>query len=44
VGNFTSPNYPGVYPSLTHCEYIFRGEKGERVTITLDNFDVGSDE
>jgi hypothetical protein len=33
-----------VYPSLTHCEYIFRGEKGERVTITLDNFDVGSDE
>ncbi|XP_056015064.1 suppressor of lurcher protein 1-like isoform X2 [Ostrea edulis] len=44
VGNFTSPNYPGVYPSVTHCQYIFRGEPGERVTITLDNFDVGSDE
>ncbi|XP_062611117.1 suppressor of lurcher protein 1-like isoform X3 [Saccostrea cucullata] len=41
VGNFTTPNYPGYYPSYTHCEYVFRGEPGERVTITLDNFDVG---
>nr|XP_022288867.1 suppressor of lurcher protein 1-like isoform X3 [Crassostrea virginica] len=41
VGSFTSPNYPGVYPSVTHCEYVFRGEPGERVTITLDNFNVG---
>ncbi|XP_052711363.1 suppressor of lurcher protein 1-like isoform X3 [Crassostrea angulata] len=41
VGNFTSPNYPGVYPSVTNCQYVFRAERGERVTITMDNFDVG---
>lgn len=41
VGNFSSPNYPGVYPSNTSCEYVFRGEPGEKVIITLDDFKVG---
>ncbi|KAK3098030.1 hypothetical protein FSP39_015488 [Pinctada imbricata] len=39
-GMFTSPNYPGIYPS-TKCIYEFKGHIQHRLNVTLSNFDVG---
>ncbi|XP_029634829.1 bone morphogenetic protein 1 isoform X4 [Octopus sinensis] len=39
-GFFTSPNYPGKYPRITECHYLFYGQKGEKVIIDFTKFEV----
>ncbi|WAR09083.1 SOL1-like protein [Mya arenaria] len=41
-GTFTSPNYPGLYPRNTICEYIFHGVKksNEKVQISFANMSL----
>ncbi|KAF6024067.1 hypothetical protein EB796_017629 [Bugula neritina] len=38
-GEITSPNYPGIYPKGTLCQYLFDGD-GSRVSIKFTDFDV----
>ncbi|XP_067675156.1 suppressor of lurcher protein 1-like isoform X1 [Haliotis asinina] len=39
-GNFTSPNYPGLYPRNTECHYLFYGKGKETVHIEFPVFQV----
>ena len=39
-GNFTSPNFPGLYPSSTECHYLFYAKDDERIRIRFLYFDV----
>ncbi|KAL4233652.1 hypothetical protein ACF0H5_008334 [Mactra antiquata] len=39
-GLFTSPNYGGLYPRNTKCEYIFVGRANEVVQIKFPEFEV----
>ncbi|UYV63645.1 hypothetical protein LAZ67_2005154, partial [Cordylochernes scorpioides] len=39
-GSFTSPNWPGLYPRETECNYFFYGQDNERVHITFKYFDI----
>ncbi|XP_025098046.1 suppressor of lurcher protein 1-like [Pomacea canaliculata] len=39
-GHIRSPNYPGLYPRNTECQYLFYGKGKERVHITFLTFDV----
>ncbi|XP_064627672.1 suppressor of lurcher protein 1-like isoform X2 [Lineus longissimus] len=39
-GTFASPNYPGLYPRNTECQYLFYGEKNYRVHIKFLDFSV----
>nr|CAH8853802.1 unnamed protein product [Trichobilharzia regenti] len=41
-GNFTSPNYPGLYPIDLTCEYRFFGINVKRIDIVFLEFDVES--
>ncbi|CAH8567972.1 unnamed protein product [Heterobilharzia americana] len=41
-GNFSSPNYPGLYPIDLICEYRFFGINVKRIDITFLEFDVES--
>uniref|UniRef100_A0A0N5AIG0 CUB domain-containing protein n=1 Tax=Syphacia muris TaxID=451379 RepID=A0A0N5AIG0_9BILA len=40
VGNIQSPNYPGLYPRMIYCHYVFYGLEKEIVIISFENFDV----
>ncbi|CAG9122571.1 unnamed protein product [Plutella xylostella] len=40
TGVVTSPNYPGLYPRDTECNYFFYGDKNERVHLHFSYFDV----
>lgn len=40
TGSFTSPGYPDFYPSLTRCQYHFRGTSDERIKISFTDFDL----
>ena len=40
VGNIQSPNYPGLYPRMIDCYYVFYGVDKEIVVISFENFDV----
>jgi hypothetical protein len=39
-GTFSSPNYPGLYPRDTVCNYYFFGKRGQVVQIDFETFDV----
>ncbi|XP_068626606.1 suppressor of lurcher protein 1-like [Battus philenor] len=39
-GVVTSPNYPGVYPRDTECNYFFYGSRDERVRLHFTHFDI----
>ncbi|OWR42527.1 cubilin like protein [Danaus plexippus plexippus] len=39
-GVMTSPNYPGLYPRDTECNYFFHARKNERVHLKFSHFDV----
>lgn len=39
-GVVTSPNYPGLYPRDTECNYFFYGNKFEKVHLHFKYFDV----
>ncbi|KAJ0177898.1 hypothetical protein K1T71_006771 [Dendrolimus kikuchii] len=39
-GSVTSPNYPGLYPRDTECNYFFYGHENERVHLQFTYFDV----
>lgn len=39
-GYFTSPNFPGLYPRDTECNYFFFGITSEKVHITFTHFDI----
>ncbi|XP_074000230.1 suppressor of lurcher protein 1-like [Rhodnius prolixus] len=39
-GQFTSPNFPGLYPRDTECHYFFHGSDNHRVRIIFHYFDV----
>ncbi|GAA48935.1 suppressor of lurcher protein 1, partial [Clonorchis sinensis] len=41
-GNFSSPNYPGLYPVDTVCEYRLMGEKNEVISLRFLEFDIES--
>ncbi|THD28931.1 hypothetical protein D915_000230 [Fasciola hepatica] len=41
-GNFSSPNYPGLYPTDLVCEYRFSGNHVRKIVITFFTFDVES--
>lgn len=36
----SSPNYPGIYPINTECNYFFYGSENETVVIRFTYFDV----
>ncbi|CAH8510530.1 unnamed protein product [Schistosoma turkestanicum] len=42
TGNFSSPNYPGLYPIDVICEYRFSGVNVRRIDISFVEFDVES--
>ncbi|CAH8577769.1 unnamed protein product [Schistosoma rodhaini] len=42
TGNFSSPNYPGLYPIDIVCEYRFSGLNVRRIDIEFLEFDVES--
>ncbi|VDO99338.1 unnamed protein product, partial [Schistosoma margrebowiei] len=42
TGNFSSPNYPGLYPIDIICEYRFSGLNVRRIDIAFLEFDVES--
>ncbi|KAK4470810.1 hypothetical protein MN116_005649 [Schistosoma mekongi] len=42
TGNFSSPNYPGLYPIDIVCEYRFSGINVQRIDIIFLEFDVES--
>ncbi|ESN96727.1 hypothetical protein HELRODRAFT_68230, partial [Helobdella robusta] len=37
-GQFSTPNYPGLYPRATECEFLFFGRSNERVEIDFLHF------
>ncbi|XP_049870975.1 suppressor of lurcher protein 1 isoform X2 [Pectinophora gossypiella] len=39
-GIVTSPNFPGLYPRDTECNYFFYGNENERVHLLFTYFDV----
>ncbi|XP_031770517.1 suppressor of lurcher protein 1-like [Galleria mellonella] len=39
-GVVTSPNYPGLYPRDTECNYFFYGNENERIHLHFTYFDV----
>ncbi|CAK1579533.1 unnamed protein product [Parnassius mnemosyne] len=39
-GVVMSPNYPGVYPRDTECNYFFYGNQDEKVRLHFTHFDV----
>lgn len=39
-GTFTSPNYPGLYPRDTECQYFFTGKEGEHVELHFTYFHI----
>ncbi|XP_041989249.1 suppressor of lurcher protein 1-like [Aricia agestis] len=39
-GAVTSPNYPGLYPRDTECNYFFYGTETERVHLHFTHFDI----
>ncbi|KAI8420769.1 hypothetical protein MSG28_007982 [Choristoneura fumiferana] len=39
-GAVTSPNYPGLYPRDTECNYFFYGNENEKVHLHFTYFDV----
>ncbi|KPJ02417.1 Suppressor of lurcher protein 1 [Papilio xuthus] len=39
-GVITSPNYPGIYPRDTECNYFFYGNRDERVRLHFTHFDI----
>ncbi|CAH2040678.1 unnamed protein product, partial [Iphiclides podalirius] len=39
-GTVTSPNYPGIYPRDTECNYFFYGNRDERVRLHFTYFDI----
>ena len=39
-GVIHSPNYPGLYPKNTTCEYIFQVGSKEALEVTFVHFDV----
>ncbi|XP_074600158.1 suppressor of lurcher protein 1-like [Brevipalpus obovatus] len=39
-GFFTSPNYPGLYPRNTECNYFFHADEKQQVHINFTHFDV----
>uniref|UniRef100_A0A183A575 CUB domain-containing protein n=1 Tax=Echinostoma caproni TaxID=27848 RepID=A0A183A575_9TREM len=41
-GNFSSPNYPGLYPIDLICEYRFSGNNVRKIEIEFLAFDVES--
>ncbi|TPP62245.1 hypothetical protein FGIG_07961 [Fasciola gigantica] len=41
-GNFTSPNYPGLYPADLTCHYMFIGDVDEVIELNFQKFDVDS--
>ncbi|KAA3682411.1 uncharacterized protein DEA37_0003044 [Paragonimus westermani] len=41
-GNFSSPNYPGLYPTELICEYRFSGPDVKKINIEFLEFDVES--
>ncbi|KER31548.1 hypothetical protein T265_12949, partial [Opisthorchis viverrini] len=41
-GNFSSPNYPGLYPIDITCEYRFSGNNVRKIEIEFLEFDVES--
>ena len=42
-GEFRSPNYPGIYPAGLRCTYKFQGQKGQRIKIEFQDFDLFGD-
>ncbi|XP_010605410.1 cubilin [Fukomys damarensis] len=40
AGVITSPNYPGLYSSLTHCSWLLEAPVGHTITLTFSDFDV----
>jgi hypothetical protein len=43
TGEFTSPNYPGLYPRRTECHYFFHGLPHQEVYLSFEAFDVPGD-
>ncbi|KAM4534255.1 cubilin [Odontesthes bonariensis] len=39
-GSFSSPNYPGTYPNVTHCEWSIMAPRGRVVTITFTQISI----
>lgn len=40
TGNFTSVNYPSSYPHGRECVWIISVQPGNRVRLTINDFDV----
>jgi hypothetical protein len=39
-GTITSPNYPGLYPRNTECNYFFNGRENEHVELHFTYFHI----
>ena len=39
-GRFFSPKYPQNYPPGSNCQYVFYGQKSERVKVTFENIQL----
>ncbi|XP_053714419.1 cubilin isoform X1 [Synchiropus splendidus] len=39
-GTFASPNYPGTYPNMTHCEWAIKAPRGRVVTVTFNQISI----
>lgn len=40
IGNFTSPNYPDLYPGGTQCLYVFNAYRWEGIRIEFLAFNL----
>ncbi|CAH2311202.1 CUB domain-containing 2 [Pelobates cultripes] len=40
VGNFSSPNFPGLYPPYTECSWLIVVSEGSTVQLTFHHFDL----